>query len=188
MLLDDAAALAVLLAQGCHRFFAAFEGGYAADLGEDGGAGVEAFRERCPGDGEVRWGDDPAKAPAGHGPGFGEAVHHYQGVVFACHFQEGWGVFAVEEGAVVDLVGDEEDVSLAAEGEQLSLVVLAHHPAGGVAGGVDEDRAGFRAHRGDDLGHVETPAGFGLALAHGVDFGAGDAVGDFDVGPVGADD
>ena len=48
--------------------------------------------------------DDPAEAPAGHGPGLGEAVRHEDGVSGLGDFQEAEGGVHAVDGAVVHFV------------------------------------------------------------------------------------
>ena len=72
--------------------------------------------------------------------------------------------------------------------EQLGLLLGRHHPAGGIARGVDEQRPGPRTQGGADIGHVEMPSGVRLPLAHVLHFGAGGAERSVDVRPARAHD
>ena len=178
----------VAFAERPHQRFAPFERGDAGALHDGRRAGVDAFRIGGQLLAVARRRDHPADPPAGHGEGLGEAVHHDQRVVGRRDLQEGGRGGAVEYVAVIDLVREEDDSPPAAEIEQAPLFRGRHHPAGRVAGRVDEQRARVRPGGLEHILQMQPPALRVEPLAHEVERRARHLEGPVDIRPIGADD
>ena len=90
--------------------------------------------------------DHPAEPPAGHDPGFGEAVDHDDAVVRRRDVQHRRRrCRSVIDQPGVDLVGDQPDAAAAAYVQDRPQFGQARGPAGGVIGGIqDEDPRAFQ--------------------------------------------
>ena len=80
-----------------------------------------------------------AHAPAGHGIGLGEAVQHDDVITNVVQLGHREGLHAVIDDGVIGLVGEHPQVVLLHHLSDGQHVLLAHHRAGGVAGGVQDD-------------------------------------------------
>ena len=134
------------------------EGPEGCVLGDGRGRDEEVLGQALDRLDELRRQHEPAQAPAGHAEILGEAVDQDR---FRCRGERRPGPVLVGD-AVVDLVHDEADGPLAAEGGQGRKILLAEHGAGRV-GGARQHEAVQRPVDGREL-----PDG-GLEPGRGVD-------------------
>ena len=122
------------------------DGAFLGEAGRVAGAvaldGVNGF-----GDGLGR--GAPAQPPAGHAPGFGEAMHDDRVLeVRGREAGDALGGRAVVEEVLVDFVAHDEDVLLDADVAEGFEFVGRIDGAGGVAGGVEDEQARARGDGG----------------------------------------
>ena len=99
----------------------------------------------------------PAEPPAGHHPGFREAVNDEKPVIMRGDLQEGRGHIPVKNELMVNLVSDDPDTPLPREIEKLLLLFPLDHPARRIARRVDENRLGLFADRREQRLKVKMP-------------------------------
>ena len=142
------------------------ESGHGAELTEHVGGRVEALGQRGPVNLVLQRRHHPADPPTRHGPGFGEAVHHHDRIIFPGEGHEARSVSAIEHRTVVDLIRDDENPLAAGKFQQLLLLLVGHHPACRVAGRVHKDGFGFRTNGINDLSSTQLPAVFCESLTN----------------------
>jgi len=157
---DDVAALAAALHHRGDEGIAFGDGFQCAVLGEYCGPGI-VVGGKLDHLGADAWRvQDPADAPAGHGPGFGETVDDEDIVFGFGDGGEAGGGRVVNQGCV-DFVGNDRDAGFASKIKDCLLFAFAHDPAGGIAGRGYEDGFGAGIGAGEQALQVKRP---GLAI------------------------
>ena len=112
---------------------------------------------------------DVAEAPAGDGEGLRESRHDDGALAHA--FERGGAdvPVAVVEEVLVNLIGEEEEVVLAAGGGDCFDLRQGEDLAAGVGGGVEQDGAGARGDGGLERVGVEVPVRLGQRHQDGLD-------------------
>ena len=92
--------------------------------------------------------DDPADAAAGHGVALGHRAYH-QGALGHAGQGAGGQVAAMPDLGVIDLVRDQPEIVVPADLREAGQRVLGVDHAGGIVGGVDQQRPGAARGGGD---------------------------------------
>ena len=133
-LIDQFTAALVLRLQLPHEALTLLECCNSAELCKHVGRCVETLRKSCPLKFVSPWRNNPANTPAGHGPGFGEAVDDHKGIVLLGNFQKRRCMGTIEYRTVVHLISDYQDPLITTECQQFLLLLPVHHPARWITG------------------------------------------------------
>ena len=110
---------------------------------------------------ELRRGDGPAQAPAGHGVRLGETVDGDGALAHAGQARRA-EMRRIEDQRTIDLVGDEPEIVFAADlGEGFPFGTLDDGPRR-IMGAVDHHCFRLRVHRGGDIGRLQAEAILGV--------------------------